>query len=98
MKFRALTALACVSVVTLTIAAAAKPSSSFANGRAIFQTGRALAGVAIRAKPPPMHPACAACHRATGSGGLHPPRGVVSPAPRLPPPVPPHRKKPTTTG
>ena len=95
MKFRALTALACVSVVTLTIAAAAKPSSSFANGRAIFQTGRDLAGVAISAKPPPMHPACAACHRANGSGGMHLPGGVVSPDLRHPSLVT-HQKHPYT--
>jgi mono/diheme cytochrome c family protein len=58
--------------------ALASPSSSLANGRAIFQTGRDLAGTPISAVPRPMAPTCAACHRANGAGGVHLPGGVVS--------------------
>lgn len=57
---------------------AANPSSSIANGRAIFQTGRDLAGTPIRAVPPPPQPSCAACHRASGAGGIHVRPGVAS--------------------
>jgi cytochrome c553 len=44
---------------------------SLANGKAIFDTGRDLAGAAIAAVPPPMMPACAGCHHVDGSGGMH---------------------------
>jgi len=44
---------------------------SLANGRAIFQTGRNLAGMQIVAQRTPLFGRCSACHRADGSGGKH---------------------------
>jgi mono/diheme cytochrome c family protein len=58
--------------------ALASNGSSIANGRAIFQTGRDLAGKPISAVPRPMAPTCAGCHRANGAGGVHLPGGAVS--------------------
>jgi mono/diheme cytochrome c family protein len=52
--------------------------SLLANGKAIYQTGRDLAGVQIVAGKPPLFHSCAACHRADGSGGMHLPNGAVS--------------------
>jgi mono/diheme cytochrome c family protein len=68
-------AVAFLAVVTAAFANAASP---LANGRAIFLTGRDLAGKQISAQPPPMRPSCAACHKADGSGGVHLPGGAVS--------------------
>jgi mono/diheme cytochrome c family protein len=51
---------------------------ALANGRAIFMTGRDLAGVAIGAKIAPLKPSCAACHRTDGSGGVKLPGGATS--------------------
>ena len=59
-------------------AAVANPGSSVANGRAIYQTGRDLAGKPITADRRPLYPSCAACHRANGAGGVHLPGGAVS--------------------
>jgi mono/diheme cytochrome c family protein len=59
-------------------AAAAAPVSLLANGKAIFLTGRDAQGTRISAVPPAMMPNCAACHRASGSGGMHLPGGAVS--------------------
>jgi mono/diheme cytochrome c family protein len=56
----------------------ASTGSPLANGKAIFQTGRDLAGKPIGAVPRPMMPTCAGCHRANGSGGVHLPGGAVS--------------------
>jgi mono/diheme cytochrome c family protein len=42
-----------------------------ANGRAIYMTGRDLAGRQITASPPPLRTSCMQCHRADGSGGVH---------------------------
>lgn len=75
--------------LALAACAAQKPASSpspspkpardpFANGRAIFMTGRDLAGHRITAKPPPLYGSCVQCHRANGSGGMHLPGGAVS--------------------
>jgi mono/diheme cytochrome c family protein len=52
-------------------AASASSWNSIANGRAIFQTGKDLAGVQTVAQHPPLYERCAACHRADGSGGVH---------------------------
>jgi cytochrome c553 len=52
--------------------------SAVADGRAIFQTGKDLAGTQITAKSPPLYPTCASCHRADGSGGMHLPGGATS--------------------
>jgi cytochrome c oxidase subunit II len=60
------------------LAAVASPASPLANGRAIFQTGRDLAGTPIRAVPRPLRPSCAACHGANGAGGVKFPDGAVS--------------------
>ena len=59
-------------------AALGNPASPAANGRAIFLTGRDLAGHRIAAVPRPLYPACVACHRASGAGGVHLPGGAVS--------------------
>jgi mono/diheme cytochrome c family protein len=56
----------------------ASTGSSLANGKAIFQTGRDLAGKPIAAASRPMMPTCAGCHRANGGGGVHLPGGAVS--------------------
>lgn len=50
----------------------------YANGRAIFMTGRDLAGHRITASPPPLYGSCVQCHRANGAGGLRLPDGAVS--------------------
>jgi mono/diheme cytochrome c family protein len=52
--------------------------SAVADGRAIFQTGKDLAGTQITANPAPLYPTCAACHKADGSGGMHLPGGATS--------------------
>jgi mono/diheme cytochrome c family protein len=69
--------LAVVFLAAVT-AAVANTASPMANGRAIFLTGRDLAGKPISAHPAPMRASCAACHRADGSGGVHLPGGAVS--------------------
>jgi mono/diheme cytochrome c family protein len=69
--------LAVVFFAALTVAVA-NAASPLANGRAIFLTGRDLAGKPISAQRTPMRPSCAACHRADGSGGVHLPGGAVS--------------------
>jgi len=51
---------------------------SLTNGRAIFQTGRNLAGKQIVAQSTPLFGRCSACHRADGSGGKHLTGGAVS--------------------
>jgi mono/diheme cytochrome c family protein len=67
------------AAATVTAAAVLVPAqSAAANGAAIFQTGKDVDGVAIRAKKPPLYPSCAACHRADGSGGKSFPGGVTS--------------------
>ena len=58
--------------------AVASTGSPLANGKAIFQTGRDLAGKPIGAVPRPIAPTCASCHRANGAGGVHLSGGVVS--------------------
>lgn len=45
--------------------------SPLANGRQIFLRGRDLDGVRITASPAALRPSCAACHGATGAGGMH---------------------------
>jgi mono/diheme cytochrome c family protein len=52
--------------------------SALDDGRAIFQTGKDVDGVQITAAAPPLRPYCAACHGATGAGGVHFPGGAVS--------------------
>ncbi len=61
-----------------TNASAPVTASAVANGKAIFQTGKDIDGVAIRAQKPPLYPACAACHHADGSGGRRLPGSVTS--------------------
>ncbi len=56
-------------------AASAKPPS---NGQVIFQTGRDASGVQTIAQHPALRQSCAACHGATGAGGVHLPGGAVS--------------------
>jgi len=58
--------------------AAAAPVTPLANGKAIFLTGRDAQGARISAVPAALMPNCAACHRASGSGGVHLPGGAVS--------------------
>ena len=59
----------------------AAPSSSRAlgdNGRMIYLQGVDAVGKHITAQTPPLRPACAACHSASGAGGIHLPGGAVS--------------------
>src|ERR1700688_2478511 len=56
--------------------------AAIADGKLIFQTGKDVDGVAIKARKPPLRPKCAACHRADGSGGMKLPGGVTSADPR----------------
>ncbi len=70
MVYRASLLLACTFAASLGAAGAAMNSSA-ANGRAIFQTGRDVAGKQIRAMRPPLRPSCAACHGVNGAGGIH---------------------------
>jgi mono/diheme cytochrome c family protein len=72
-----LSALAGAAIVTLACSAKAA-YSPIANGRAIFQTGKDLNGVQIKANPPALMPHCAACHGANGAGGKKLPGGAVS--------------------
>lgn len=76
-----------LAVVALAACAAQKPAAApshaqaadpYANGRAIFMTGRDLAGRQITASPPAMRSSCVQCHRANGAGGMHFAGGVVS--------------------
>jgi len=53
-------------------------AAALADGKLIFQTGKDVDGVAIRATKPPLRPSCAACHRADGSGGMKLPGGATS--------------------
>ncbi len=78
MPTRGFASLTVLFLSALTAIAAAQPTSSIANGRAIFTTGRDLAGVRITASPPPRYPACLWCHRINGSGGMHLPGGAVT--------------------
>lgn len=64
--------------VTALALAACSTSDPNANGRAIFMTGRDLAGHRISASPKPYRTSCMQCHRADGSGGVHLPHGAVS--------------------
>lgn len=73
------------TVFALVACSSQKPTASpapsvdpYANGRAIFTTGRDLGGNRIWASPAPQMPACIDCHRANGSGGLKFPENVVS--------------------
>jgi len=75
---RALTAALAVLIAGSACAASTAADTTLADGKAIFQTGRDLAGARITAVPPPLMPSCAACHHANGSGGLHLPGGAVS--------------------
>ncbi len=52
--------------------------SAVADGKTIFQTGKDLAGTQIGANPAPLYAACASCHKADGSGGMHLPGGATS--------------------
>jgi mono/diheme cytochrome c family protein len=60
------------------VACANTTDDAYRNGRAIFMTGRDLAGQRITASPPPYRSSCMQCHRADGSGGVHLPGGAVS--------------------
>lgn len=62
----------------VTAAPKAPAADPYANGRAIFMTGRDLAGRRITASPAPLHNSCMQCHLANGSGGMHLPGGAVS--------------------
>lgn len=64
--------------VALTACGSQKPADPYANGRAIFMTGRDLAGHRITASPKPLRSSCVQCHTASGSGGVHLPGGAVS--------------------
>jgi mono/diheme cytochrome c family protein len=68
--------LAVAFAASLAAAVAANPPN--ANGKAIFQTGRDLAGTAVGEAQKPPQPACAVCHRANGAGGLKLAGGAVS--------------------
>ena len=63
------------AAVLAVIVAAATPAD---NGKSIFQKGIDLQGKHISARPAALMPACASCHRADGSGGMHLPGGAVS--------------------
>jgi cytochrome c553 len=66
-------------LAALLLAGCAQPADpSLANGKAIFETGRDLAGTAIAAVAAPMMPSCAGCHHVDGSGGMHLAPGAVS--------------------
>lgn len=72
-------------VFALVACSSQKPAASpaptadpYANGRAIFTTGRDLLGNRITASPAPLMHACIDCHRANGAGGLKFPENVVS--------------------
>lgn len=76
-----------LAAFALAACAAQKPAASpspkpaadpYANGRAIFMSGRDLAGRQITASPPPLRSSCVQCHRPNGSGGMHLPGGAVS--------------------
>jgi mono/diheme cytochrome c family protein len=76
-------ALVCLALIACsqrhaTPAVAPTRWNSLENGRAIFQTGRDLAGMQIAAQTTPLFNRCAACHRADGSGGMHFADGAVS--------------------
>ena len=71
MVYRASLLLAGAFAASLAVAAAAGMSPSINNGHAIFDRGRDLHGVAIRAARPPLRPTCAACHGVNGAGGIH---------------------------
>jgi len=73
----ALNACANNSAETQRAANAAK-SSATANGRMIFLRGKDSQGFRINAQHPPLRTSCAACHGASGSGGVHFPGGAVS--------------------
>ena len=76
----AVAALAACSRPTAQTATAASPipDPGLANGQAIFQTGRDADGKPIAARPPPLRPSCAACHLASGAGGVKFPGGATS--------------------
>jgi mono/diheme cytochrome c family protein len=59
-------------------AASPTPDPGRANGQAIFQTGRDADGKPISARPPALRPSCAACHLASGAGGVKLPGGATS--------------------
>jgi mono/diheme cytochrome c family protein len=71
MFYRASLLLAGAFAASLGVAAAAGMSPSIDNGHAIFDRGRDLHGVVIRAARPPLRPSCAACHGVNGAGGIH---------------------------
>jgi cytochrome c oxidase subunit II len=68
--------LAVVFAASLAAAVAATPPN--ANGKAIFQIGRDVAGTNVGAAQKPPAPACAMCHHVDGSGGMKLGRNVVS--------------------
>jgi mono/diheme cytochrome c family protein len=68
-----------IAVLVMTLAlTACGGGDPHANGRAIFVTGRDLAGHTITASPKPYRASCVQCHRADGSGGVHLPGGAIS--------------------
>jgi mono/diheme cytochrome c family protein len=66
------------TTVSATAPAMAVTPSALANGESIFQTGLDLRGTRITARPRALFPTCAACHRASGAGGVRLPGGAVS--------------------
>ena len=71
------TSVASTSPMVTSAPGGAMPGA-LADGKLIFQTGKDVNGVAIKARKPPLRPRCAACHRADGSGGMKLPGGVTS--------------------
>jgi mono/diheme cytochrome c family protein len=76
MVIRTPVVLAVAFAASLAAAVAAAPPN--ANGKAIFQTGRDLAGTNVGMAQKPPVPACAACHRANGAGGMRVSRSATS--------------------
>jgi mono/diheme cytochrome c family protein len=73
------TSTSIASTAPVVVSATGGPmAAAIANGKMIFQTGKDVDGVAIRAKKPPLHPYCAACHRPDGSGGMKLPGEAMS--------------------
>ena len=70
--------IGCTAQHRQAVASPGPTDSALANGLAIFQAGRDLAGERIVAQTTPLRGNCAACHRADGSGGMRFPGGVSS--------------------